>query len=529
MSDTDDKQERRTAAARPIRRLPIGTAVTVQLGLAAVILVAVNFLSAGNHRQWDLTRAGDFTLSPLTANYLASDQLGSRERPVHLIAAVRRASPHYARLRALLGEYERAAKGGITVEFVDPVRDADRALEVADSYQHVFIEDVIIVDAAPPPGAAGAEEDAEEDDAASARIRFLPVEDLIVYRTDARGQRRIAGYQAEDLLSSELIAAVEGKPRRLYFLADKSQLQDAGENTPWSVLSGTLRRQNVLLTPLRLSEAGEIPADAEGVALVAPRYDLDERELEILRDYWMRPRSALLVILDPAHRPDRLRSFLREHGVTPRDDRIVTVRNGRTSSRVRATFSFGAQLNRINTDLAGKATVFEGGTSSLEIREGAEDLLNRRIFPLALIEAAPGFWGESRYEEGAPAFDPAEDHGNPVPVAGQSTGLYPAAAVIRGNATNDRTAELTSRMVVMSNVSFLHPDRLRPEQIDFLRNSANWLLGREELLGVGPRPVQNYKLNLIPAQVSFVNRLNLFIIPGAFLFLALFTWNSRRA
>ncbi|NNM29752.1 MAG: hypothetical protein HKO57_09520, partial [Akkermansiaceae bacterium] len=433
-------------------------------------------------------------------------------------------------------EYARLANGALEVEFVDPVRDADRALEIADAYQHVFIEDVIIVDAvpAPPAPAAGdapgeAQEPPGREEERNARIRFLPVEDMLVYRTDTRKQRRLVGYQAEDLLTSDLIAAVEGQPRRIYFLADKSQLQDGAENTPWSVLSGTLRRQNILLTPLRLSDTGRIPEDAEGVALIAPQYDLDEREEQILRDYWERPRSALLVVLDPVHRPARLRAFLREHGITPRDDRILTVRDGQTSSRVRATFAFGAQLNRITVDLAGKGTVLEGGTSSLEVREGAEDLLNRRIFPLALIEVAPGFWGESRYAEGDPEFDPAEDSGNPAPVAGQTTRLFPAAAVIRGNATDERTAGMTSRMVVIANTAFLHPDRLRPEQIDFLRNSANWLLGREELIGVGPRPIQNYKLNLLPRQISFVNRLNLFIIPGAFALLALFVWNARRA
>ena len=118
------------------------------------------------------------------------------------------------------------------------------------------------------------------------------------------------------------------------------------------------------------------------------------------------------------------------------------------------------------------------------------------------------------------------DPGNPAPEANQALTL--GAAVIRGNATNDETADLTSRMVVLSNSSFLHPQRLRAEQVDFLRNSANWLIGREELIGIGPQPIKRYKLNLIASQVSFINRLTIFLIPGALLLTGLAIWNVRR-
>ena len=293
---------------------------------------------------------------------------------------------------------------------------------------------------------------------------------------------------------------------------------------PWVLfqdLMVVIEKQNIALVPIKLSDIDRIPEDAQGVALVAPEYDLDEeREMPMLREYWERPRSALLVILDPAHRPPNLRSFLREHGVSPRDDRILTVTNGRRLSDVRATFTFGAALNRIHADLMGKSTVFEGSTTSLDVREGAEDLVVRGIFPIALVEAAEGYWGETRYTEEDPSYDEREDTARP---------LYLAACVIRGNETRDEIAGLSSRLTVVGNVDFLHPDNQHPEQVDFLRNTTNWLIGREALIGIGPRPIQQYKLNLVPAQISFVNRLNLIILPGLLLVIALLVWNARRA
>jgi hypothetical protein len=524
MSKTSPKPKRRPAA---LPRLAIGAVVAIQIALAIVALVAGNYLSATHHRSRDLSRLDQFTLSSWTRKLLSSDLMTGREVPVKLIVAVRKSSKHYARIRSITEEYQNISGGKLALEFVDPERDADRAFEIAETYDYIFYEDVCIVDARPQGAATPVITDPNGKRIPSPHIRFIPVSEMIVYRSEGEDDRIPVGYQDENLITSSILGALEGTPRRIYFLADKSQLQDSSVGTPWATLSDTLRRQNVQLTPIRISDLDTIPADAEGLALVAPRYDLDEREMGVLREYWRRPRAALLVILDPFYRPERLRAFLREHGVTPRDDRILTKRDGPTSAQVLANFTYGAQLNRINTDLTGRPTVFEGGTSSLEVREGAEDLLNRRIFPIALIQTSAEHWGETRFTEENPSFTPGEDHGNPA--KGANSPLTIGAAVIRGNSTSEDTAELTSRMVVLSNSSFLHPQRLRAEQVDFLHNSSNWLLGREDLIGIGPQPLARHKLNLIPSQVSFINRLNLFIIPGALLLVGLAIWNIRRA
>lgn len=538
MSDSSKK----TKKPKPIHRLSTGTFVGLQIAFAVIALIAINFLSAHHHRDRDLSHGSQFSLSPLTKNLLKSEPLQSRETPVRMIVAVRKSNPHYKRIRAMTQAYANIAGDALSVEYIDPMRDRDRAFEVAEAYDHIFVDDIVIIDARgkkdPAAPAVVPDPKAEGDEAPkvvekpkkksdSPHIKIVPVEEMLVFRTDGPNKRTLIGYQDEDYLSTLIRSAVEGEARHFYFLADKSQLQDSSENTPWATLASTLRRQNIVLAPIRLSDHDRIPPDAEGIALVAPQYDLEENELAMLREYWARPGTALLVILDPIHRPDRLRGFLREHGITPRADRIMMMRENGTSSTVEATFTFGAQLNHITTNLEGQKTIFEGGTSSLEIREGAEDLLNRRVSPIALIQAGGRYWGETRFTEENATFDAREDYSNPAPNQGEP--LYLAGAVLRGNATNDQTADQVSRMVVISNSSFLHPQRLRAEQVDFLRNSANWLIGREDLIGVGPKPIQRYKVNLIPKQAAFVNRLNLFFIPGLLLLAGLAVWNIRRS
>ena len=84
-------------------------------------------------------------------------------------------------------------------------------------------------------------------------------------------------------------------------------------------------------------------------------------------------------------------------------------------------------------------------------------------------------------------------------------------------------------MVVIANSHFLHPERAREEQIDFVKNSVNWLIGREELVGVGPRGLRTYKLNLVGPEVSFLNNLILFFLPAGLLVLGGLVWSNRRA
>ena len=156
-------------------------------------------------------------------------------------------------------------------------------------------------------------------------------------------------------------------------------------------------------------------------------------------------------------------------------------------------------------DLAGQTTEFGGASSSLDVREGADDLLNRRIYPMGLIQVLDGFWGETKFGQGNEAFDEKEDNKPP---------LYLAACVIRGAESDDRFAANTSRMVVISNTDFLEPRYQSAENLDFLASSVNWLVGREALAGIGPRSLGTYKLPLLDAQVSFINRVNLFFLPA---------------
>ena len=505
---------------QPVKKLGLGVRAVLQIVFAILSLVFIYYLAFTYQTRKDLSERSDFTVSEATENLLRSSGVMDREEPIKIIAALRKSSPHYSRLRPVVEEYERLSKGKVKLEYLDPIRDKDRAFEIQNNYgdllaDKLFEDDIFIIDAR--KGASANSVEATED--VTSHLRYLPASSMVISRTDINNQRRIVGYQDEDLLSSMLQSAIEGKPRIMYLVEDKSDLEVTAAGSPLQVISEALQKQNIYLLPLKISQVDKIPENAEGLVIVAPEYDFEPKEIEVLESYWKRPSSAIIAYLNPTTRPVNLRAFLRKNGVTPRDDRIIRTRNGRTENQVLATFTVGAGLG-VNGSLEMKSVPFEGRVGSLEVREGAEDLVANRIQAYSLIETAPDFWGETDYKKANPKYDDDSDYSGPLSIG---------AAVIRGNANSDNTAPNISKMIVLSTSDFLDPARLGNEQLDFVKNSTYWLLGREELMGIGPRSLQRRKLNLIKDDIKFLSNIVLFFIPVGLFLVAMFVWNIRRA
>ncbi|MDP3849461.1 MAG: Gldg family protein [Luteolibacter sp.] len=512
MSESESTSHKKPA--RALNRWGMGTLSVLQTALLAVILLALNYLSVHHHARLDLSRAGDYSLSSASRRYLKSEALGGRGQTIKWIMACRRTSPFYERARALAEEYARFSKDRIELEIVDPLRSPDRMQEITAAYGLTLVRDLIIIDARTDESPV-ITEDASKVKTLNPHVRLVVADELVVYTT-ADGKRKITGFQGEDVLTASLVAAIEGEARKMALLADKGRIEEGDGPSPRKSLVDMLRFQNAELSEIHLSGIGDIPDDVSGVVLAAPKYDLTDAELGVLERYWSRPRAAILVMIDAGEAPPKLRAFLRGNGVTPRQDRVIAREKEALVTTARGVFTKGIRFTR---DLAGQTTEFGGASSSLDVREGAEDLLNRRIQPMGLIEVSAGFWGETKFGRGGEKFDEVEDYGPP---------MYLAASVTRGAEADDRFAADSSRMLVISNTDFLDPKHHRAENLDFLASSLNWLVGREQLAGIGPRSLGTYKLPLLDAQVSFINRVNLFFLPAFLLVIGAFIWSSRR-
>ena len=495
--------------------------VTVQIVAFVIAVIALNYLSCARHSRSDLTERKNFTLSDVTVKLLQGDSVQKYPSPIRIIAVVRRNSPHYSRMRNLLDEYSRLGGDAVELEFIDPARQTDRTLEIAKIYGKPYTEDMIIIDGRPKTEetpsdsevAASGEEALADKQKLFAHVRSIKVKQLYLQDPDQFGNLYISAWQDEDVITSSVIGAIEGLPRKMYFAADKSNLDEQA----WQVLTKMLWQQNIQLVPIRLADIEKVPDDAEGFTLIGPQYDLEEREVKMISEYWDRPKSSIFITLDPAAKLDKLRIFLRSYGVTPRNDRIISTEGNAVISSARAIFSPGSEINR---DLGGQSTIFDGSSGSLDIRENDDQLMNRRIIPIALLQATEGWWGETRDNVENPTFNPEEDNQAP---------LYLSAAILRGQATSDDTAALVSKMVIIGNTDFISDKNLRPEQEDFINSSINWLIGREELIGIGPKKLHRHKLTILDSHNTFINRIILIFLPCALILISLFTWNIRRA
>lgn len=493
-------------------RFRVGFLSVAQIIFVIVIFFAANFLSSQHHRPFDISDDLGFTLASSTERYLTSEAVAGREDAIKMIVAFRADSPFYERIRPVAEEYVRLSGKKIQLMLVDPIRANDQAESIAAEYNLIFNQDMVIIDAR-----SEAERKQANTQQVSPHVHISRLEDMVVYETDANNQRRVRGFLGEDALRTGLVNAIEGKPRRMWVLADKSDLGTESGTDVWPVLSANLVSQNVLPERVQLSGKERIPKDVDAIAIIGARYDLTAEELKIIESYWGRPRASILVTTDKTEVPPRLRSFLRTQGVTPRNDRVLTSKSGEIRTSVVAHFTSGMELSK---DLWEKSTMFEGVTKSLEVREGAEDLLNQRIAPFSLLEADPRYWGETEFPADAVSFD--KDHDN-------APTLSLAAAVLKGTATDERFAADTGRMIVISNTAFLEPNRARQVNLDFLASATNWLVGRDAMTGEAPKNLRLYRIPILPAQITFINRINLLILPAGLFLIGLMTWAGRRS
>ena len=475
----------------------------IQLLLFGLTVIMIAFSLKGFAPKLDLTEQKSFTLSDYTQKLLTSELLDQKHLTITCLADHH--TPYFDRVHTMLEEYERLSKGRIKLHSIDPLNHPAEAFRFTERFSLRPTDDLIVI-----------HEENHKPDQPNKAASVIDFADLMLYEVDSKKQRKLSAYQIEDQVTTTLLAQLEERRRKVYLVSNNADSQNLTAGSIGSTLQALYRNQNIDISPLSLTEVDRVPADASGLLFLTPQYDLEPAEMEKLLAYWNTPKASILCILDPQKRPKRLRAFLRAHGITLRNDRVYNLNDETLSTKTVATFTPGTELNQA---LAGQSSLFDGVSATLEVREMADDLINKRIAPLALIQTSESHYSEARYSESPASYNEDEDLRAP---------LYLAAAVIKGNEMSDQTSALSSRMVVLSNSEFLMPETIRNEQVDFVKNTINWLVGRPELVGIGPKPLQRYKLNLVPAEVAYINRLSLIFLPLGFLIIAAFVWNIRR-
>ncbi|MFT4550848.1 MAG: hypothetical protein ACI9MB_004829, partial [Verrucomicrobiales bacterium] len=131
------------------------------------------------------------------------------------------------------------------------------------------------------------------------------------------------------------------------------------------------------------------------------------------------------------------------------------------------------------------------------------------------------FWGETSYSNGEfPVFDQNIDHGQP---------LYIAASVERGAMPDAVQRGDSSRLVVIANGTLLDPDTNSSANVEFVLASLNWVLDREQLIGIIPKRATTYSIKMSASETKRTFWLAVLILPGLVFGAAIMMWFIRRA
>lgn len=292
---------------------------------------------------------------------------------------------------------------------------------------------------------------------------------------------RVTAFKGEQAITSAMMDLVEGKRNTLGYMVGHKE-PPLSENSSVSILKTFIENENIKFQELNLFNVDAIPSDVKTIMIIGPQYDFSDREMKLLREFWDK-QGRILILLDPAAKTPRLDAFLNELGVKVNDDRLmVFLRTGiQEVALTRDVQAHFLGTSPVTKRLADARALFFGGTSSLTLEPDRVRAANIRVVPL--IEAEKGYFAETDYNSNDQTKWQAEakQNNNTPPTIG--------AAVEKGASEDERVQVNSSRLVVVSNATFVQDNAVTQDQqaLDFVSSSVNWLLSREQLIGIAPK------------------------------------------
>jgi hypothetical protein len=497
----NETNQRPGRSGKKIRRVRIGFNVVAQILLVLFLVAMVNSIAFKHYARWDFSRDKKYALSDKTKRFL--DTLKGKMRITVFFPPN---TPITTDVQNLLTEYQYAGKGKVDIEHIDPERNLSRAKELFDKYKVVTDEALLVLDYQGRNKTVKASEMADIDQSGMAF---------------GEGPR-VAAFKGEQAITSAMIDLVEGKKKILgYVLGHKEP--PLSEGGAISILKTFIENENIQFKELNLLDLDAIPEDIKTVMIIGPQYDFSDREMKLMRNFWDK-QGRILLLLDPAAKTPKLDGFVTELGVKVNDDRLmVFLRTGiqelALTRDVQARFLGDSPITK---RLADVRALFLGGTSSLTLEPDRVRAANIRLEPL--IQAEKGYFAEADYntDNQAKLQADAQRDGN--------RSLTIGTAIEKGGSADERVQVNSSRLVVVSNATFVQDNAITQDQqgLDFMSGSVNWLLSREQLIGIAPKVSKPLTFSLNDEALARLRWIILVFIPLVPAVIGTVVWWQRR-
>jgi len=475
-------------------RYTVSGVVAVVLAIALTLMV--NWLSARRFVRADWTTSQLYTLSEKSENILAN-----LSEEIRVVVFMTPATSMFDQVRELLERYK-AASTKVTVEYIDPDKEPLKTTQLAEKYGVQVADTVVFV---------------YED-----RTKYVTSDQLaeMDYSGMQYGQApTMKAFKGEEQFTSAILSLVAPEVPKVYFVTGhgEASLQTTGGGPGergLTVLEETLRRDNMETADVSLL-SGEVPADADVIAIIGPTRAYTDAEIVALDGYLDRG-GRLLVALDPLIEP--------EGTMRPTQLEPLLARRGVTVSRRLPFYDLSAVYledfpsHPVTEGLEGFAVLFTV-SRSLTTDDGAATVI---------VQTSDEGWGETDLGmllRGEPVA--VDDADNPGPAA---VGMAVEGAEEIGEAIDGEVVDVEGhRIVVFGDADFITDlDIANAGNAILAANAFNWLAAREDLVGIPPRDVEQVSLFLSQQQMRNLLLLVLVAMPGAAILAGILVWRRRR-
>ncbi len=462
--------------------------------LAFVLVQMINFLALRNPVRWDWSGRQQYALSEKTLNLL--DSLDQR---IDVKVFFQEEHVLYPEIENLLEEYQYRSRN-IHVEWIDPTRDLARTEKLAEKYGLTEAQ-VVVFD--------------------------LDGKSKIVRQADLANTKRVKGhdepvisaFKGEQAFSSAIQGLIQGETPVVYFLVGhgEGRVTDFDRISGYSRLGTDIFRDNIEVRELSLTKDKGIPEDAAAVVIMGPTKRLSKAEVEMLEEYLA--RSGRLMVLLDALRETGLDQMLRRWGVALRNDFVLDPKNTLKGSDVYVRTYYEHPIT-LRMNGSGARFHLPRSIEPIEVEHSAVEAEDRPTV-VQLAMTSDKSWSETQVNETSAKYDEnTGDLRGPISLA---------VAVERGANRKALDVQIRpSRMVVFGDSDFVSNGALAGGDQDLFMSALNWLIDREVLMAIAPKPIEEVRLSLTNHQLNHLFWINVVGVPFVAVLVGLLVWFWRR-
>lgn len=472
----------------------------LQILLIFSLILGLNHFAVTHFARFDISDSHRTALSPESRAYLRELQ-----EPVTVVVTIPENSPRqeeqilYRYVKQLLEEYayqsRRDGEFLLNVKFVDIYKDLAEADSLAREYGLDQVNAILVF--------------------SQSRKRLVRADELVTF-----ADRKAVAFKGEAALTSAIMEVSQEKSPKLVFLSGHKEVapDDTSPQGGLSQISRELQLRNFTLEQLDLTSVSSVPEDTAILLIADPKGPLLPSEIDKIRSFLFDQAGRVILWTRPGV-DTGMQTLFREWGLILPDHRVIepdpAYRESAGSILIR---NFGE--HPITDSLIKNQTFLISGLARPVI-PGNPEPADERLHFGPLFATSQSSWSEASYQNGQdPVYNPGPDFNGPVPIAVATERRASSQLGIRVQG---------GRMVVFGSPDLFSNQRISSlGNVSLLFNTINWMLDRDRMLVIPPRPVSTYQLSISQAQLKKIGFLFL-TVPGSLAFCGLLVYWVRQS